>query len=206
MPRRTKEEAEQTRQLLLQTALTLFAKRGITQTSLKDIAAASGLTHGALYWHFKNRTDLVAALYQESRLPLDELFIDQLQAAKQDALGSLGELLKRWSWLVLEDQRCEAIWRVFHLNAKQEPELAAISDHIYAEQQEWLERLAKIYKKARKQGQLPESSKLKQGALAESALAVVFGITASVIYTEGRTPPKQQIKTVLKAYLAGLPG
>ena len=63
MPRRTKEEAEQTRLLLLETALVMFAQRGITNTSLKDVAAEAGLTHGALYWHFKNKTDLVVALY-----------------------------------------------------------------------------------------------------------------------------------------------
>ena len=114
MPRKTKEEAEKTRQLLLDTALTLFAERGISATSLKEVAAAAGLTHGALYWHFKNRTDLVAELYESSRLPLDDLFLDQLQSARQDALASLGDFMVQWSQRVLTEDRPAKIWKVFH--------------------------------------------------------------------------------------------
>jgi TetR/AcrR family acrAB operon transcriptional repressor len=62
MARKTREEAEQTRQLLLDTAEKVFWEQGVAATSLTDIAAAAGLTRGAIYWHFANKLDLFNAL------------------------------------------------------------------------------------------------------------------------------------------------
>jgi TetR/AcrR family acrAB operon transcriptional repressor len=47
--RRTKEDAEQTRQDLLDAALTIFSKKGYTATRLEDIAKVAGVTRGAIY-------------------------------------------------------------------------------------------------------------------------------------------------------------
>ncbi|MBV7433637.1 TetR/AcrR family transcriptional regulator [Cardiobacteriaceae bacterium TAE3-ERU3] len=56
--RRTKAEAEQTRQDLLEAALKLFDEQGYEKTTLADIAKAAGVTRGAFYWHFKNKSEL----------------------------------------------------------------------------------------------------------------------------------------------------
>ncbi|MEM9557139.1 MAG: TetR family transcriptional regulator [Acidobacteriota bacterium] len=62
MPRKTKEETEQTRRRILDVALDVFAETGYTRSSLQDIADRAGFTRGAVYWHFKNKADLFAAL------------------------------------------------------------------------------------------------------------------------------------------------
>jgi AcrR family transcriptional regulator len=54
--------AEQRRQQLLESAHTLFLKRGIRATSTEDIARNAGLTKGALYFHFKNKEDILFEL------------------------------------------------------------------------------------------------------------------------------------------------
>ncbi len=205
MPRRTKEEAEQTRQLLLDTALSLFAEKGISGTSLKDVATYAGLTHGALYWHFKNRTDLVAALYEESRLPLDDLFLDQLQSARQDALDSLGDFMATWCTRVLNEERASRIWRVFHQGVQHDPELDAIAEQINSEHQEWLLLLAKIIKKARKQKQIAPKPSSKADPLPAAALGIVMGIISSVQNTSpDLINSKQQIKCLIHHFLYGL--
>jgi TetR/AcrR family acrAB operon transcriptional repressor len=205
MPRRTKEEAEQTRQLLLDTALTLFAQRGISGTSLKDVASMAGLTHGALYWHFKNRTDLVAALYEESRFPLDDLFLDQLQSARQDALDSLGGFIAQWCTRVFKEERPSHIWQVFHQGVQHDPELQAIADQIDEEHREWLALLAKIIKKARKQKQIALKPSNRTDPVPAAALAIVMGITASVRNTSPDIiNAKQQIKFLTHHFLYGL--
>lgn len=63
--RRTKEEAEQTRRNLLEAALDEFYHRGFSNTSLAGIAAAAGVTRGAVYWHFNDKTDLYLTIYDE---------------------------------------------------------------------------------------------------------------------------------------------
>jgi TetR/AcrR family acrAB operon transcriptional repressor len=205
MPRKTKEEAEKTRQLLLDTALTLFAERGISATSLKEIAAAAGLTHGALYWHFKNRTDLVAELYESSRLPLDDLFLDQLQSARQDALASLGDFMVQWSQRVLTEDRPAKIWKVFHQGVTHTPELQAISAEIQEEHREWLSLLAKMVKKARKQKQIAPKTTKHDDPIPAAALGVVMGATTSVLnMSSDLVKSKRQIKCLTHHFLYGL--
>lgn len=204
MPRRTKEEAEQTRQLLLETALKMFAEQGIARTSLKDIANESGLTHGALYWHFKNRGDLVAALYEECRFPIDDLFLDQLQSARQDALESLGDFLTEWCDQILNDERSGYIWRVFHQGYAYDPELHAIASSIRDEQGEWISLLAKLLKKARKQKLVSEKTVAKLDISAGAALAIVLGTTQVIAQNAGLANKKQHIRTVVNSFLHGL--
>ena len=62
--RRTKAEAEQTRHDILKAALILFDEQGYVQTNLSDIARKAEVTRGAIYWHFDNKEQIVAALAQ----------------------------------------------------------------------------------------------------------------------------------------------
>lgn len=77
MVRKTKEEALKTRQLLLDAAIEQFSLRGVSNTTLGDIADAAGLTRGAVYWHFASKSELFNAIWQEQR-PLRELLHHQL--------------------------------------------------------------------------------------------------------------------------------
>ena len=61
MARRTKAEAQATRNALIDAAERLFDSRGVSRTSLQDIAQAAGATRGAIYWHFKDKADLFNA-------------------------------------------------------------------------------------------------------------------------------------------------
>lgn len=70
MARKTKEDALETRNQLLDAAEKVFFDKGFSQTSLMDIAEAAGLSRGAIYWHFKNKGDLFEAMADRIRLPL----------------------------------------------------------------------------------------------------------------------------------------
>ncbi len=72
MVRRTKSEALATRNNLLDAAELLFQARGVSRTSLNDIAQAAGTTRGAIYWHFKDKADLFNAMMQRVTLPMEE--------------------------------------------------------------------------------------------------------------------------------------
>lgn len=71
MVRKTKAEAETTRVELLDAAERLFVTQGVSHTSLQDIAAAAGVTRGAVYWHFKDKSDLFNAMVDRVVLPLE---------------------------------------------------------------------------------------------------------------------------------------
>ena len=65
MARKTKAEAERTRQNILYAALDIFARKGFVRTTLNDIAKAAGVTRGAIYWHFKDKVALFIALSED---------------------------------------------------------------------------------------------------------------------------------------------
>jgi TetR/AcrR family acrAB operon transcriptional repressor len=64
--RRTKEEAAQTRQELLEAALTVFSREGFEAARLEDIAQAAGVTRGAIYHHFDSKVGLFMALVEDA--------------------------------------------------------------------------------------------------------------------------------------------
>lgn len=89
MPRRTKEDALKTRQLLIESAIQQFALRGVTSTTLADIADAAGVTRGAVYWHFASKADLFNEMWQQ-QLPLRDLLQHEFNLKDdQDPLTTL---------------------------------------------------------------------------------------------------------------------
>jgi TetR/AcrR family acrAB operon transcriptional repressor len=72
MVRRSKADAQATRHSLLDAAEQLFQERGVSRTSLNDIAVAAGTTRGAIYWHFEDKADLFNAMMERVTLPLEE--------------------------------------------------------------------------------------------------------------------------------------
>ena len=72
MARRTKQDAQATREALLDAAERVFELRGVSHTSLAHIAEAAGLTRGAVYWHFKDKAALFNAMMERVTLPLEK--------------------------------------------------------------------------------------------------------------------------------------
>jgi len=60
--------SEETRQQILETALTLFREHGFEETTLRDIAAAAGLSLGAAYYYFQSKEAIVGAYYDYTQV------------------------------------------------------------------------------------------------------------------------------------------
>src|SRR5881397_418337 len=61
---RQKRKAE-TRALLLEAGLSVFAERGIEFATLDDIAQTAGFTKGAIYRHFPSKGAFLLALFEQ---------------------------------------------------------------------------------------------------------------------------------------------
>ncbi|MBK1604052.1 TetR family transcriptional regulator, partial [Escherichia coli] len=88
MARKTKQEAQETRQHILDVALRLFSQQGVSSTSLGEIAKAAGVTRGAIYWHFKDKSDLFSEIWE-----LSESNIGELELEYQAKFGNDSNLL-----------------------------------------------------------------------------------------------------------------
>jgi len=61
---RTKRKAE-TRALLLEAGLRLFAEQGISPATLDDVAAEAGFTKGAIYRQFRSKAAFILAIFEQ---------------------------------------------------------------------------------------------------------------------------------------------
>jgi AcrR family transcriptional regulator len=82
------EQAEKTRQDLLNAALIIFSKKGYSDTRLEDIARQAGVTRGAFYWHFKNKSEVFSELHKE----IVEDFFNRMKNTLDDSLSPLQNL------------------------------------------------------------------------------------------------------------------
>ena len=53
------------RQAILDAAAKLFARRGYHATSMRDMASATGMLPGSVYYHFDSKEALLLAVYAE---------------------------------------------------------------------------------------------------------------------------------------------
>ncbi len=94
MARQTKERAEQTREAILNAATEVFFKRGVARSSLEEVAKVAGVTRGAVYWHFRDKLDVFAAIEERLRIP-QEAQLTELTRSPHDALAELEAAIVR---------------------------------------------------------------------------------------------------------------
>jgi len=60
-----KQSPEDRRDAILETAIGVFAQHGFAAATTDAIARAAGLSKGGLYWHFKSKDAMLAALLEQ---------------------------------------------------------------------------------------------------------------------------------------------
>jgi len=69
------------RQTIVEAAIGVFAQHGFDAATTDDIARAAGLSKGGLYWHFKSKDDILAAiliqLFDQELGVLQQLIVDE---------------------------------------------------------------------------------------------------------------------------------
>lgn len=114
MARRTKADALKTRQHLIETAIAQFAARGVSNTTLNDIADAANVTRGALYWHFENKTQLFNELWLQQP-PLRDLIQERLVGRWGDnPLQRLQERLVVGLQYIAKNPRQQALMQILY--------------------------------------------------------------------------------------------
>ena len=55
--------ADERKKMILEAAMMVFCEKGYNHSSIDDIAKEAGISKGGIYWHFKNKDDLVKSLF-----------------------------------------------------------------------------------------------------------------------------------------------
>ena len=108
--RRTKEEAEQTKQAILDAAIDVFTDRGVARATLEQIARSADVTRGAVYWHFKNKIEIFDALHEKLHTPFIERIMQGLEVEHPNPVDQLQTICTNLILDLHEDaQKCKAI-------------------------------------------------------------------------------------------------
>ena len=84
-----------TKKKIQQTALRLFVEKGITGTTIRDLAAAAGIAEGTLYRHYESKDQLAWQLFSENFTAF-ALELDRLQERHQGARAKLEAMIHQF--------------------------------------------------------------------------------------------------------------
>ncbi|QCI65910.1 TetR family transcriptional regulator [Phreatobacter stygius] len=154
--RRTKADAGETRQSIMDAAERLFFANGVADTSLEQIAAEAGVTRGAIYWYFANKTELFLAMHDSVPLLWEEVIARAVVEGHPDPLTLLENIALDSLQLLASDERRQRIYRIM-TRCEYQGDMARVLDR----QQEAMTRQRSLFiaafKLASQKGQLSAS-------------------------------------------------
>ncbi len=169
MVRRTKEEALATRYRILDAAELLFEQRGVSRTSLHDIAEAAEVTRGAIYWHFKDKADLFTAMMERATMPM-EAVCRPFDSTEKDPLGFLERQLMATLRITAQSPQMRRAFDIATHKVEYVDELLAVRDRRLACRDDCLAEGERILKAAARRGQIGPRVPVRSLALGLHAL------------------------------------
>lgn len=206
MVRKTKAEALATRCSLLDAAERLFLAHGVAGTSLQDIAAAAGLTRGAIYWHFADKLALFDAMMARVDLPLEQALAAAEAGAQDgrsaDPLAALRTLALVPFTLMREEPRVRRVFTILMHRAEFVGDLAPLDGRQHESLRAFLVRLERLFEAARRSGALAPGTDPRLAAIA--LLALIDGLLR--LCTQGDCSERllAAVAPAVDALLAGL--
>ncbi len=181
MARKTKEEARETRVAIVDAAVQVFSVKGVAATSLADVAREAGVTRGAIYWHFANKADLLAALWEE----VLRMYASQAQASEHadepDPLGKLKMLYVALLQGLIDNPRQQQLTRILFDRSGSAEDFEAIRIRHVACMSDRFERIQMVLRHAMERGQLPADMDCRLGAMA--VLSYIHGLISQWVMT-----------------------
>ncbi|MDT7517705.1 TetR family transcriptional regulator [Rhodoferax sp. TBRC 17660] len=202
MARRTKEEALATRELILDAAERVFYQRGVSRTSLQEIAKEAGLTRGAIYWHFENKGELFHAMMERVTLPM---MARMTEITPEDEARPLDKIRRNTAAALREIAHNPQVRRVFEIAMKKVEyvdEMQEMQQRKISGRNECMDDMQHLLQIAQKLGHIKADAHLRNTTIG------LFALVGGIKYNWLLDPEAFDLEAVglatLDAYLAGL--
>lgn len=175
-----------TRQTILRAAGELFADRGITTTTVEDIAASADVSVGSVYKHFGSKDALALAFISESLSVVEEYLAEaRLRESPIERVYAAGDAYFRFA--VEHPAACRfASQRVLQRN--QNPEYSDVHEEMSKRTQRMVMGIATDLKEAMVKGEI-------ETAPIDESIVFIWGlwngVTALVIRADGTAIPPE---------------
>lgn len=200
MARKTREAALATREALVDAAERVFRREGVTRTSLAEIAAEAGVTRGAIYWHFRDKGELLDAMCQRTMLPLDAALANA--AGADDPLATLRRLAVDALRQLAQDPRTQAVFEILFHKCELVGDVAERGAAHSTDRDECLVSVRRLFEAAVARGQLPADT---DTALTAHAMhAFVIGVMHEWVRSPGDYDLAVAAEPLVDCFIAGL--
>lgn len=157
MVRKTKEDTQKTYDALLNAAEQVFCEKGVSKSTLNDVACAAGMTRGAIYWHFKDKKELFHALCDRAFLPMETLLNEIMNSSIDDPIATIRRLNLHFIRQVTINPRQTKVFDIIFHRCEKTAEMQSFIQERNS-RAECIDRIAKIFKEAVKKGALPANT------------------------------------------------
>lgn len=202
MVRKSKEEALETRNLILDTAELVFLEKGVSGSTLNDIAKAAGLTRGAIYWHFKNKADLFDAMMKRVTLPMEEFVQKSEDNSLSDPLAYVCESALRVMRSLALEARTQRVFEITMLKLELVGDLQTLRERRLQSRQGCISNIEAGFANAIRKGQLPAHLNARMAAIGLHSL--IDGMIVNYVLAPGSFDLIQQAEFAVGAYVTGL--
>lgn len=202
MPRRTKDEAVETRNQILDAAERVFSARGVSRTSLADIAEAASVTRGAIYWHFKDKAELFCEMVARVTMPMEHAPCQITPALDADPLGSVRAMLTGILQRTSGDAQARRVFHIVFHKCEYVDEMQVVWKRFSEMQAGCLARLEQGLVRAIELKQLPQGLDAKRTALGLHAL--VDGLISNWAMDPDYMPQERDAGLIVDVFLDGI--
>jgi TetR/AcrR family acrAB operon transcriptional repressor len=199
--RRTKEEAAATRELLLNTALTVFGSKGYATTTLDDIARAAGVTRGAIYWHFGGKDELYNTLVRERFARASTVF-ESIFSQGGSPLEMLRQFMIRFLEYLEDDPAYRAVLELTIFKTEVGPDLAGGMQEKQQANQAMIASIERLLHEAISAGEVKPDTDVTTAALA--IMGFLSGITTLWLQNPLSFSLKSRAHRLVDTFLNGL--
>ena len=202
MARRTKEEALATRNLILDSAEHVFARRGVSRASLNEIAGCAGLSRGAIYWHFKDKAELFDAMMERVLLPMEEHLNIGRPLQPGAALGQLRQACIDGLRTIVDDDQVRRVFEIAVHKVEYVDELVAVRERRRDACKAHLDHIERTLAQSIRRGELTRRIPVRSAALGLHSL--LEGLFQNWMLDPGAFDLVKTGTQVIDSYLAGL--
>lgn len=193
------EAAAATRDALLDAAERVFFEQGYSRTTLESIARHAGVTRGALYWHFRDKTDLLQAMLARVELPLEALASELERADATRPLATLRELCLHALQQLAHDSRRQRVYTILLHRMETNPQM---HDHLHAMLTRGFAVLESLLERAQAMGEL--APQLSPQAAAYGLQSYLHGLYSNWLRAPDRFALEAGMEDLLAVYFRGL--
>ena len=200
--RRTKKESERTRQDILAAARKVFARQGVTRTTFEEIAASAGVTRGALYWHFADKTELFFAMREQVAVPMiDQIDLALLRVDGSDPLAGVERFLRGILRALESDPAARRTFQIMGFKCEYVGELERELGLQRLRCSELVSKLTQTYGRARRAGQLRAGLRPSMAAL--ETCSFVIGLTRLWLLDAKSSLLRRVARRLISAHVTG---